>query len=89
MTAQRYQDAPWPALVELWRAYNLHLAHVMAAVPEAVRLREHQRHNFHQIAWQTVPEGEPTTLDYFMHDYVIHLRHHLRQILGSAQDSAP
>jgi len=80
VTAQRYQEAPWPALVELWRAYNLHLTRVMAAVPEAVRLREHRRHNFHQIAWQTGPEDEPTTLEYVMRDYVIHRRHHLRQI---------
>ena len=80
VTAQRYQEAPWPALVELWRAYNLHLTRVMAAVPEAARLREHRRHNFHQIAWQTVPEGEPTTLDSLMRDYVTHLRHHLGQI---------
>src|SRR5438270_9319252 len=25
-----YQEAPWPQLVDLWRAYNLHLQHVMA-----------------------------------------------------------
>src|SRR2546429_9566832 len=25
-----YQQAPWTQLVELWRAYNLHLHHVMA-----------------------------------------------------------
>ncbi len=84
VAAQRYQETPWSALVELWRAYNLHLARVMAATPEAARLREHRRHNFHQIAWQTVPEGEPTTLDYFMRDYVTHLRHHLGQILPEA-----
>ena len=83
VAAQRYQDAAWPALVELWRAYNLHLARVMAATPDAVRLRVHRRHNFHQIAWQTVPEDEPATLDYFMRDYVEHLRHHLRQIMPS------
>ncbi len=83
VAAQQYQDAPWPALVELWRAYNLHLARVMATTPEAARLRPHRRHNFHQIAWQTVPEEEPATLDYFMRDYVDHLRHHLGQILPS------
>ena len=83
VAAQHYQDAAWPALVELWRAYNLHLARVMAATPEATRLRMHRRHNFHQIAWQTVPEDEPATLDYFMRDYVDHLRHHLRQIMPS------
>ncbi len=84
VTAQYYQEAPWSALVELWQAYNLHLARVMAATPEAARLRQHRRHNFHQIAWQTIPEGEPTTLDYFMRDYVTHLRHHLSQILPAA-----
>ena len=81
VAAQQYQEASWPALVELWRAYNLHLARVMAATPEATRLRETRRHTFHQIAWQTIPEDEPATLDYFMRDYVDHLRHHLGQIL--------
>ena len=81
--AQRYQEAAWPALIELWRAYNLHLARVMAATPKAVRLRQHDRHNFHQIAWQTVPEDAPATLDYFMRDYVDHLRHHLNQIFAA------
>src|ERR1700730_18802530 len=30
---QHYQQAPWAQLVDLWRAYNLHLLHVMAATP--------------------------------------------------------
>ena len=60
----------------------------MEAVPESVRQRVHQRHNLDQVAWQTVPAQEPATLDYFMSDYVSHLKHHLRQILGSRWDSA-
>jgi hypothetical protein len=83
---QQYQHAPWTQLVTLWRAFNLHLAWVMAAVPEAVRLREHPRHNLDEVAWQTVPAEVATTLDYFMSDYVRHLEHHLRQILGSQWD---
>jgi hypothetical protein len=84
---QRYQHAPWTELVTLWRAFNLHLAWVMAAVPEAVQLRVRHRHNLDEVAWQTVPADEPTTLDYFMSDYVRHLEHHVRQILGSQRDS--
>jgi hypothetical protein len=80
---QQYQEAPWAELVALWRAFNLHLARVMAVVPEPVRTRVHHQHNLDEIAWQTVAPGEPTTLDYFMGDYVDHLKHHLRQILGS------
>ena len=29
----------------------------------------------------SVPASEPVTLEYFMHDYVVHLEHHLAQIL--------
>jgi hypothetical protein len=79
--AQRYQEADWPELVALWRGFNLHLARVMQAVPDDVRFREHTRHNLDRIAWVPVPAGRPATLDYFMRDYVGHLRHHLRQIV--------
>ena len=34
------------------------------------------------IAFRAVPENQPATLDYFMRDYVDHLEHHLKQILG-------
>ena len=79
--AQRYQEADWPELVALWRGFNLHLARVMQAVPDDVRFREHTRHNLDRIAWVPVPAGQPATLDYFMRDYVGHLKHHLRQLI--------
>jgi hypothetical protein len=56
---------------------------VMAEAPETVRVRPRRVHNLHQLAWQPVPEDTPATLDYFMRDYVAHLEHHLRQILGA------
>ena len=89
VTAQRYQDAPWPELVTLWRDYNRHLARVMEGIPEGVRSREHRRHNLHEIAWQTVQASEPATLDYFMRDYVGHLHHHVSQILALVGDAPP
>ncbi len=78
--AQRYQAAPWSELLDLWLSYNLHLARVMRATPESVRLRQHTRHNLDQLAWKPVAVEEPATLEYFMRDYVEHLKHHLRQI---------
>jgi hypothetical protein len=79
---QRYQDARWSDLVALWASFNRHLARVMAAVPAEERLRPRARHNLDTLAFRPVPATSPATLDYFMHDYVDHLRHHLRQILG-------
>ncbi len=87
VAAQRYQDAPWRELVTLWSHFNRHLARVMAAVPEDVRTRTHTRHNLHQLAWRPIPESQRATLDYFMQDYVGHLEHHLRQILGDRWSS--
>jgi hypothetical protein len=77
---QKYKDAPWRELVDLWEAFNLHIARVMEAASEAARTKPRGDHALHRLAWVTVPEGEPTTLEYFMRDYVGHLKHHLRQI---------
>ena len=82
VAAQQYNDVPFDALLDLWSSFNRHIAHVMDAVPESVRLREHVRHNLDRIAWRTLPADRPATLDYFMRDYVDHLRHHLGQIPG-------
>lgn len=87
VTLQRYQSAEWKALVTLWRTFNEHIAHVMSATPEEVRLRPRAKHSLDRIAWRTVPAGEPATLDYFMRDYVGHLEHHLRQIAALAPDA--
>jgi len=81
VTRQRYQEEPWRQLVELWRAYNLHIAHLMEALPEEERLRPRERHNLHEIAWQLLPADQPATLDYFMRDYVGHMKHHLRTLV--------
>jgi hypothetical protein len=79
---QQYQSAPWEELVLLWQLYNRHLARVMSATPRNVRERVHHRHNLHRVAFRAVREDQPATLDYFMHDYVDHLEHHLAQVLA-------
>jgi|1185.fasta_scaffold251287_2 hypothetical protein len=77
---QLYQEREWAELVRLWQALNHHLANVMAgAEPEAIR-RPRSRHNLDALAWQPVDRGQPATLEYFMRDYVGHLKHHLRQV---------
>jgi hypothetical protein len=81
--AQRYDREPWPLVVNLWKFYNLHLAHVMEHVPEAVRRASRDEHNLHRIGWVTIDAGEPATLEYLMLDYIGHLKNHLRQILGA------
>ena len=59
----------------------------MSAIPEEARTKSRARHNLHQLAWQTVAEDVPVTLEYFMRDYVGHLRHHLDQIFIAKETS--
>ena len=80
VSVQRYRDAPWEDLIVLWRSFNLHIARVMVFVPKDERVRLRARHNLDELAWKPVPRDEPATLDYFMSDYVAHLKHHLAQI---------
>ena len=77
---QNYQAANWHELLILWRTFNLHLAHLMENMPDDARTQQRSVHNLHEIAFHTVPEDLPTSLDYFMGDYVLHLKHHLGQI---------
>jgi hypothetical protein len=81
---QKYQSASWARLIDLWRAYNLHLLHVMSCTPKEKLSNRCTQHSLQTIAFQTVSEKEPVTLEYLMTDYIVHLKHHLSQILDEA-----
>jgi hypothetical protein len=83
VAAQSYRDAPWRDLIALWRTFNLHIARLMETFPADERTRLRARHNLDELAWKPVPRDMPATLDYFMEDYVGHLKHHLNQIFPS------
>ncbi len=81
--AQGYAEEPWQQLVQLWKYYNLHLLHVMSLTPETERTKARVKHNLDQIAWKSVAATETVTLEYFMRDYVVHMKNHLQQILDT------
>ena len=86
VNAQRYNDESWSDMIQLWSSYNLHLLHVISAIPEATLTRARIRHNLDQIALHPIDKNDPTTLDYFVRDYLVHMKHHLDQIF-TLQDS--
>jgi hypothetical protein len=79
---QHYQKERWRNLVQLWQLYNQHIAHLMSFMPEETRTMLRYKHNLQQIASDKIREDEPVTLDFFMRDYVDHLKKHISQILG-------
>ena len=67
---QQYQNRPWLDIVGLWESYNRNLAAIIRfANPAALK-----------NTWRS-PGGEVVDLEFVMRDYVVHLQHHLDQIL--------
>ena len=70
-----YEQEGWVACQDYqhrsWRSYNLHLLHVVARIPEG---------KLGNVC--NVGGGDPLTLGFLVEDYVKHLKHHLRQVLG-------
>lgn len=87
IVVQHYQDEDWAALVQLWKSYNDHLAHVIAHIPADVLQQPRLPHSLDRIAWQTVKTDQPATLDYLIRDYIGHLDDHLKQIFVTIQPS--
>ena len=69
VSSQGYGERPWSELIDLWRLYNRHLAHVISLIPEE------------QLAVMCViGTNEPLSLGYLIEDYVVHIRHHLQEL---------
>ena len=84
---QRYQDESWSDLVQLWKSYNGHILHLIEVTPEEQRTKLRAKHNLHQIASDLLKEDEPVTLEWFMRDYLDHMKKHLGQIFESLPKS--
>jgi hypothetical protein len=69
VSAQGYAECAWEELIDLWRLYNRHLAHVINRIPEE------------QLAVICViGTNEPVSLGYLIQDYLVHIRHHLQEV---------
>ena len=79
--SQHYQERDWSELVQLWKLYNRHILHIMKVMPDETRVKLRYKHNLNVLASDQISPDEPVTLDWFMRDYVDHMKKHLGQIL--------
>ena len=68
--ASRYHEMDKSHLIRFWTLYNLHLLEIMRRIPETDLERELMVH-----------EKEPLKLGYVINDYLVHLEHHLHQLV--------
>jgi hypothetical protein len=70
VSAEAFNSAAWPDLVNLWLLYNRHFLHILRHLPEAA-----QNHTI------SIGGKSPVTLASLAADYLTHTKHHLGQIL--------
>jgi DinB superfamily len=66
-----YQHLPAAELLALWTGYNRLILHLLGHIPESTLT----------TACLTL-NGNPVTLHWLIDDYVLHLEHHVRQIIN-------
>jgi hypothetical protein len=65
-----YETAPWSAIVDFWFAYNSFLTGLIERIPES------------QLETQCfIGTDEPVTLWFLIDDYILHMQHHIDQLL--------
>lgn len=65
-----YVAMPWSAIVELWFAYNRLLSGLLDQIPES-RLK----------AECFIGTAPPVSLEFLVEDYILHMQHHIDQLL--------
>lgn len=69
--AQNYQNVPVSELINLWKALNYQVVHVVENIPDEALQR---------TCDTTKTELQRFTLEFIIKDYVDHLQHHLKAI---------
>lgn len=66
---QHFGESNWDQLIDFWKLYNLHLAHIIRRIPdEKMRVK------------CTVGDNDPVSLSFLIDDYLTHVKHHLNKI---------
>jgi hypothetical protein len=68
--ASRYNQMDKSHLINFWAIYNRHLVEIISRIPRNDLERELEIH-----------EEKPVTLGFVINDYLVHLEHHLHQLV--------
>ena len=77
---QHYQERPWAELIQFWKAYNLHLIHLVDTFPDEEFLRPRHPHNLDRFSIPVAAADDPVRLIDLVAHYLGHMQVHLDQI---------
>jgi hypothetical protein len=66
----RYRTMPWNAIVDFWFAYNSFLTRLIDGIAE-----------MHLETQCFIGANEPVSLGFLIDDYILHIQHHIDQLL--------
>ncbi|MEM9548174.1 MAG: DinB family protein [Bacteroidota bacterium] len=81
VTKNNYQERKSREIIGLFVSVNLHLAHLISTLKDEDLYQSTTDHNFNQIGMRPIQKGTSSSLAYLIEDYIIHLEHHLKQIV--------
>ncbi len=79
--SNNYQAKSWKGMIHFWSMYNIQLVDLIATIPDEVKLKQFDKHNFHLMGMLPYKAEQPGTLEHLIKDYVFHQEYHLAQIL--------
>ena len=84
-----YQNRPQEEVIDTWVTVNQHLSLLLEGLPKELLTKETTDHNFHNICMHRPNPGETSSLAYLIWDYLVHLEHHVAQILPNYHKTMP
>lgn len=77
----QYNKRNMDEVVGCWVSANSQLSYCVDALPQELLFRKTTKHSFHKMCFNSIPEGQASSLDYLLWDYFDHMDHHLAQLL--------
>lgn len=77
----QYNNRMMHDVIGCWISTNSQLSYCIDGLPQDIIFRKTKNHSFHKMCFNLIPEGQESSLDYLMWDYVDHMEYHLAQLL--------
>lgn len=80
VATHQYKSYSWHALIQFWKYYNLHICQLVRNLSPEILSRNNISYGYSLMSGKREDQTGNISIECIFKDYVIHLKHHLRQI---------